>query len=108
MQVLKTDQPTERSCVIAHPQHVAGHRIMLFASPLRWLFHQNALGSTTMMTDQTGAVQLNKTFYPWGQAWGRRSALTGSETSRHSIPTRRATPFISHSSAAIHPPRAAG
>jgi hypothetical protein len=42
---------------------------MLFASSLRWLFHPNALGSTTMMTDQTGAAILDQTFYPWGQAW---------------------------------------
>jgi RHS repeat-associated protein len=49
--------------------NVAGRQMRLFASATRWLYHPSVLGSTSMMTDQTGAVQLDTTFYPWGQSW---------------------------------------
>jgi hypothetical protein len=31
--------------------------------------HPNALGSTTAVTDYTGALVEDKLFYPWGQDW---------------------------------------
>ena len=32
-------------------------------------FHTNPLGTTTVVTSQTGAVQEDQIVYPWGQSW---------------------------------------
>ena len=48
---------------------VAGRQMLLFPSTSRWLYHPSLLGSTSMVTDQGGAVALDTTFYPWGQGW---------------------------------------
>ena len=34
-----------------------------------YLLHADAAGTTTMVTDQTGAATGDATFYPWGQVW---------------------------------------
>src|SRR5207247_10970848 len=62
----------------AHYQdEIARRRIMLFAMSLRWLFHPNVVGSSTMVTDQTGAVVQDTTYYPWGQLWQSPGSFGG-------------------------------
>src|SRR5438128_8531250 len=56
---------------------IAGRRIFLSGSATRWLFHPNALGSSTMVTDQTGAVVQDATYYPWGQLWQSPGSFGG-------------------------------
>src|SRR5438128_1636524 len=56
---------------------MAGRRIFLSGSATRWLFHPNALGSSTMVTDQTGAVVQDATYYPWGQLWQSPGSFGG-------------------------------
>jgi hypothetical protein len=34
-----------------------------------YLLHEDALGTTTMTTDQNATIQRDETFYPWGQVW---------------------------------------
>jgi RHS repeat-associated protein len=46
-----------------------GRRILVkYGSPLR-ILHANNLGTTTVVTDQTGAELGDLLYYPWGQAW---------------------------------------
>jgi len=47
---------------------VAGQRLLMGGST-SYLRHADAVGSSTMLTDQTGAVDGDATFYPWGQVW---------------------------------------
>jgi RHS repeat-associated protein len=47
---------------------VAG-QVMQLGSGLEYFLHTDAVGSTTMDTDNTGAVDRDITFYPWGQTW---------------------------------------
>jgi RHS repeat-associated protein len=47
---------------------VAG-QVMQLGSGLEYFLHTDAIGSTTMDTDNTGAVDRDITFYPWGQTW---------------------------------------
>src|SRR2546427_5620844 len=79
---------------------MAGRRIFLSGSATRWLFHPNALGSSTMVTDQTGAVVQDATYYPWGQLWQSPGSFGGNwnfaafgvlepTTNLYPTPTRR-------------------
>lgn len=46
-----------------------GRRVLVrYGSTLRML-HANKLGTTTVVTDQTGAELGDMLYYPWGQAW---------------------------------------
>src|SRR5437867_2250341 len=56
---------------------MAGRRIFLSVSATRWLFHPNVVGSSTMVTDQTGAVVQDATYYPWGQLWQSPGSFGG-------------------------------
>jgi len=56
---------------------MAGRRIFLSGSATRWLFHPNVVGSSTMVTDQTGAVVQDTTYYPWGQLWQSPGSFGG-------------------------------
>src|SRR5436309_4584150 len=56
---------------------IAGRRIFLSGSATRWLFHPNVVGSSTMVTDQTGAVVQDATYYPWGQLWQSQGSFGG-------------------------------
>ena len=56
---------------------IAGRRIFLSGSATRWLFHPNVVGSSTMVTDQTGAVVQDATHYPWGQLWQSPGSFGG-------------------------------
>ncbi len=47
---------------------VAGQRILMGGST-SWMRHANAMGSTTMDTDQAGNVEGDVTYYPWGEVW---------------------------------------
>jgi len=47
---------------------VAGLRLLMGGST-SYLRHADATGSSTMLTDQTGAVDGDVVFYPWGQVW---------------------------------------
>jgi RHS repeat-associated protein len=47
---------------------VAGHHISMGGAD-SWLAHADAINSTTMVTDQTGAVVWDQVFGPWGQNW---------------------------------------
>jgi RHS repeat-associated protein len=47
---------------------VAG-QVMQLGSGLEYFLHTDAVGSTTMDTDNTGTVDRDITFYPWGQTW---------------------------------------
>ncbi|PYV35302.1 MAG: hypothetical protein DMG22_02760 [Acidobacteria bacterium] len=79
---------------------MAGRRIFLSGSATRWLFHPNAVGSSTMVTDQTGAVVQDATYYPWGQLWQSPGSFGGNwnfaafgvlepTTNLYPTPTRR-------------------
>src|SRR5439155_11519580 len=56
---------------------MAGRRIFLSGSATRWLFHPNVVGSSTMVTDQTGAVVQDATYYSWGQLWQSPGSFGG-------------------------------
>src|SRR3989454_5485526 len=56
---------------------MAGRRIFLSGSATRWLFHPNVVGSSTMVTDQTGAVVQDATYYSWGQLWQSPGSFAG-------------------------------
>ncbi|HXH49842.1 MAG TPA: hypothetical protein VNM47_10890, partial [Terriglobia bacterium] len=47
---------------------VAGQHISM-GGTYSWLAHADAIDSTTMVTDQTGAVVWDQVFGPWGQIW---------------------------------------
>ncbi|HUZ46448.1 MAG TPA: RHS repeat-associated core domain-containing protein, partial [Terriglobia bacterium] len=47
---------------------VAGERLQMGGSS-SYLLHADAVGSTTMATDQAGTVDMDNLFYPWGQVW---------------------------------------
>jgi RHS repeat-associated protein len=47
---------------------VEGVRLLMGGST-SLLRHADAVGSTTMITDQTGAVNGDVIYYPWGQVW---------------------------------------
>ena len=79
---------------------IAGRRIFLSGSATRWLFHPNAVGSSTMVTDGTGAVVQDATYYPWGQQWQSPGSFGGNwnfaafgalepTTNLYPTPTRR-------------------
>src|SRR5438093_12688442 len=69
-------------------------------SATRWLFHPNVVGSSTMVTDETGAVVQDTTYYPWGQLWQFHGSFGGNwnfaafgviepTTNLYPTPTRR-------------------
>jgi len=79
---------------------MAGRRIFLSGSATRWLFHPNVVGSSTMVTDETGAVVQDATYYPWGQLWQFHGSFGGNwnfaafgvlepTTNLYPTPTRR-------------------
>src|SRR5437867_803925 len=79
---------------------MAGRRIFLSGSATRWLFHPNVVGSSTMVSDQTGAVVQDATYYPWGQLWQSPGSFGGNwnfaafgviepTTNLYPTPTRR-------------------
>src|SRR5436309_7661072 len=79
---------------------IAGRRIFLSGSATRWLFHPNVVGTSTMVTDQTGAVVQDTTYYPWGQLWQSPGSFGGNwnfaafgvlepTTNLYPTPTRR-------------------
>src|SRR2546427_1301084 len=79
---------------------MAGRRIFLSGSATRWLFHPNVVGSSTMVTDQTGAVVQDATYYTWGQLWQSPGSFGGNwnfaafgvlepTTNLYPTPTRR-------------------
>jgi hypothetical protein len=47
---------------------VAGQHISM-GGAYSWLAHADAIDSTTMATDQTGAWVWDQVFGPWGQIW---------------------------------------
>ena len=55
---------------------VAGQRILMGGST-SWLRHADAVGTTTMLTDQTGAVDGDVEYYPWGRLWGQIGDIDG-------------------------------
>jgi len=55
---------------------VAGQRILMGGSTSR-LRHSDAAGTTTMVTDQTGAVDSDVLYYPWGHLWANYNGSNG-------------------------------
>ncbi len=48
---------------------VGGRNYAKYQDAKTYFMHGNPLGSTTLMTDQTGAVVQDMLYYPWGQRW---------------------------------------
>ncbi|HXH50760.1 MAG TPA: hypothetical protein VNM47_15565 [Terriglobia bacterium] len=66
---------------------VAGQHISM-GGTYSWLAHADAIDSTTIVTDQTGAVVWDQVFGPWGQTWqqtGTRPCQEGSGGTRSSL-----------------------
>ena len=53
---------------------VAGERVYLYSNSNYRMLHANALGSATMITDQTGAELEDEVYYPWGQVWNNQGS----------------------------------
>ncbi len=53
----------------------AGRHVATYQSNATYFTHVNSLGSTTAVTDYTGAVVEDKLFYPWGQDWAMAGTL---------------------------------
>ena len=52
-----------------------GRHIAIYQNNATYFPHVNSLGSTTAVTDYTGAVVEDKLFYPWGQDWAMVGTL---------------------------------
>ena len=48
---------------------LAGRQLARYQDNLTYFLHTNHLGSTGVVTDQTGATVQDQLYYPWGQSW---------------------------------------
>jgi RHS repeat-associated protein len=92
--VTETMPDGQNNRTLIYPRDIFGHRTEIFDYRPSWnwvgadqfwarvegvrllmggstslLRHADAVGSTTMITDQTGAVNGDVIYYPWGQVW---------------------------------------